>query len=101
MNININPKELPNKIKPLVVWLKKHRVVICIISVLLLYGWIIFTINTLSRQEPTQDAIDEKSQSIKRPRIDNEVIEKIEQLQENSTEVQTLFKAARENPFQE
>ena len=94
-------KDISIKIKPVILWIKKHRTVVGIILVLVLYGWIILQINTMSHREPTEDEVDAKSQTIKRPRISKETIDKIEQLQDNNIDVQTLFKSARENPFQE
>jgi hypothetical protein len=94
-------KDITKKIKPVLNWVKQHRVVIGILLVLVLYGWIVVGINSLSRREPSEDAINEKLLTIKRPRIDQATIDKIEKLQDNNVEVQTLFKTARENPFQE
>lgn len=94
-------KDISSKLKPTIEWLKKHHTVVGIVIVLVLYGWIIFQINTLNRREPTENEVDAKSQTIKRPRISQETINKIEQLQDNNIDIQTLFKSARENPFQE
>ncbi|MDQ5885984.1 MAG: hypothetical protein QG628_381 [Patescibacteria group bacterium] len=94
-------KDIVTKIKPALGWLKKHSTVVGIVLVLCLYGWIVIEINSLSRREPSEDAINEKLQTIKRPRIDQKTIDKIEQLQDNNVQVEALFKSARENPFQE
>ena len=99
--MNIDLKDFPNKIKPVIAWVKRHRTVIAVILVLLLYTVMVLKINTLSRREPTDDEVTEKLQTIKRPRIDDATIKKIEQLQDNNVDVETLFKDARENPFQE
>ena len=99
--MNIDLKDFPNKIKPVIAWVKRHRTVIAVILVLLLYTVMVLKINTLSRREPTDDEVTEKLQTIKRPRIDDATIKKIEQLQDNNVDVETQFKDARENPFQE
>ncbi len=99
--MNIDLKDFPSKIKPVVAWVKRHRAVIAVILVLLLYTAMVLKINALSRREPTDDEVTEKLQTIKRPIIDDATIMKIEQLKETNVDVETLFKEARENPFQE
>ena len=99
--MKLDTKDIVNKLKPTLAWLKKHRIVIAIISVLFLYSFMVIEINALNRREPSEDAINEKLQTIKRPRIDDATIKKIEQLQDNNVDVEALFKTARENPFQE
>ncbi len=99
--MKLDTKDIVNKLKPTLAWLKKHRIVIAIISVLFLYSFMVVEINALNRREPSEDAINEKLQTIKRPRIDDATIKKIEQLQDNNVDVEALFKTARENPFQE
>ena len=66
-----------------------------------MYSFLVFRINTLVNSEPSEDAITEKLQTVQRPRIDQSVVDKIQQLQDNSTEAKTLFQAARDNPFHE
>jgi dephospho-CoA kinase len=71
------------------------------VVVLLAYTFLVLRINSLSKAGPSEDAITEKLQSVKLPKIDKAIIDKIQQLQDNSVDVQTLFKNARDNPFQE
>lgn len=99
--MNIKPKDIVNKIKPLAIAVKKHRIVIGIICIIVLYGWLVFQINVLSGQEPTDEYVNAKLQKVKRPIIDEEIVKKIENLQDENIEVQAIFKQARENPFQE
>ena len=87
-----------------VTWLQKMRQylpLIFIVALLGLYGFLVFQINSVTSAEPTDDAITEKLQTVQRPKIDQATIDKLQLLQDNSTEVQTLFKQARDNPFQE
>lgn len=99
--MNLDLKELPQKIKPLISYVQKYRKFLFFILLLAVYGWLVFRINTLSSIEPSEEAISEKLQTAKRPKIDQAALEKIQQLQDNSVEVQALFKQARDNPFQE
>jgi len=99
--MNIDIATIKTKIIPILAWLKRHRTLLGILAVLLIYGWLVFKIKTMTSREPTQGAIDEKLRTIKRPRIDQKTIDKIENLQDTNVDVQTLFKSARDNPFQE
>lgn len=101
IKLNVDLKDLPAKILSFINRFKKYAVLIFIITVTLIYSFLVFRINTLNRQEPSEDQVTEKLLTVKRPKIDQEDITRIQQLQDNSVEVQALFKAARENPFQE
>lgn len=72
---------------------------IFIIAILCLYSGIIYRINELSLKEPTDEQIAEKLEKAKGPKIDQNSINKIEQLQDESVAVQALFDDARDNPF--
>src|SRR5262249_25067436 len=85
-------------------WLQRMRQylpLIFIVSLLSAYGFLVLRINSLNNAEPSDAAVTEKLQTVQRPKVDQATIDKLQQLQDNSTEVQTLFKAARDNPFQE
>jgi hypothetical protein len=66
-----------------------------------LYGFLLLRINTLTRQEPSDDAVTEKLQTVKRPRLDKSLADKLENLEGQDTEVKALFEQARQNPFAE
>lgn len=61
-------------------------------------GWRIFSLNSV---EPDPSAVASQLKTAGVPRVDPTVLSKIQQLQDNSVEVQTLFDNARSNPFQE
>lgn len=82
-------------------WFKRYYLVLGVVAVALIYGWLILQINLLNRREPSEADVTAKLQSIKQPKIDQKTVDKIQQLQDNSVEVQALFKSARDNPFQE
>lgn len=99
--MNIDIKTLRIKLKRLLGKFLKYKVFITVIAILCVYGWLVFRINTLNSQEPSDDAITERLQTSARPKIDQAAVDKIQQLEDNSSDVQTLFKQARDNPFQE
>lgn len=79
----------------------KHAKFIFIIVVLCLNAFLIFEINRLTSKEPSDTQIIQQQQIIKRPKIDQDTINKIEQLKGQNVRVQSLFKSARDNPFQD
>lgn len=92
-------------LKPLILktisWLKRYFKIIVFVVVAVLYGFLIWQINVLNRREPDDTAISEQIQQVKRPNIDTQTADKLKALEDNSQEIQALFKSARENPFQE
>jgi hypothetical protein len=92
---------LLSKLKPL--WrIMQHYIVFGYIIVLLcIFGFFVFRINQYAHLEPSDDAVQEKLQTVKRPRLDKDVVTKIEQLESQNIEVQSLFDKARSNPFNE
>lgn len=99
--MNIDIKAIPKYFNKIIRFLKPHIVFIFLISIVGIYGLLIFQINRLSSIEPSDEKINEELNSIKRPRIDQETISKIEQLEDQNVGVQSLFQTARDNPFQD
>jgi len=99
--MNIDTKTILAKLSFFAVKVRRYAVVIFIVVMVGIYSFLVFRINMLNRIEPSSDDVAAKLQTLKRPKIDKSVVTKIQQLQDNSVEVQTLFKQARDNPFQE
>lgn len=89
------------KVKP--VWQKARRYkgMIFLIILLFIYAFLIFQVNILSNQNPDDTKVSEKLQTVTRPHLDQSTIDKINDLQDNSVQVKSLFNSARKNPFQE
>lgn len=66
-----------------------------------LYGFIVWRINVLSNAPPSSADLSSASQGASQPQIDQATVGKIQSLQDNSVNVQSLFDQARQNPFQE
>lgn len=99
--MSLEVKDIPTKILPVLKGLKKYVVFIFILVVLVIYGYLVFHINTLASQEPNDDAIAERLKTVQRPRIDEDALNKIQQLEDQNIQVQSLFQEARDNPFAE
>ncbi len=99
--MSLEVKDIPAKLGPIVKGLSKYLVFIFIMTVMIIYGYLVFHINTLASQEPAEDAVAERLKTVSRPRIDEDTLTKIEQLEDQNIQVQTLFQQARDNPFTE
>jgi len=92
-------------LKPLflksVTWFKRYYPLLMFIAIAGMYGYLVLQINSLSHLEPTDQVVSERIKEVRKPNIDPQTALKLKALEDNSQEVQALFKAARENPFQE
>ena len=98
MNIELN--KLPTLDKDIFKRVQKYSWFAFIISVLLIYTFLVLRISQLSQAEADDAAVAEKSSTIKRLKIDEDSVEKIQQLQDQNIAVQSLFEEARDNPFE-
>ena len=78
----------------------RYAVILFFVLVAGVYAFVVLQINTLSNAQPSQADIDAQTKSTTLPRIDPKIAEQLEQLEDNSVNVQTLFEQARNNPFQ-
>jgi len=76
-----------------------HAVFGAVILVLLVYVFLVIRINSLANAEPSADQQVTVTNSV--PRIDSKTIDQIQSLENNNTEVHSLFEQARNNPFAE
>lgn len=81
--------------------LHRYSVVLFIVLVFGLYGLLVFRIGSLSQVEPEETAVTEQLGRVKRLKIDQDSVDKIQQLEDQNIGVQSLFKTARDNPFQD
>lgn len=85
-------------------WLRKlshYRLAIFIGFVLIVYLFVGLRIHSLTTAEPSQDAVTAQVKAAHVPRIEPEVVQQLQSLQDNSVNVQALFNQARNNPFQQ
>jgi hypothetical protein len=98
-NINLNLNDLPALFGGFMRKVSAYKVFLFFLLVAALYGFIVFRINTFSNTPPSTS--EETAQGTAQPHIDPDTVAKIQSLQDNSVNVQSLFDSARENPFQE
>jgi hypothetical protein len=76
-----------------------YKAFIFFLVVAAFYGFLVWRINAFSNiPASTSEA---SAQAAAQPHIDPATVAKIQSLQDNSVNVQSLFDAARQNPFQE
>ncbi|MEX2006588.1 MAG: hypothetical protein WD877_00180 [Candidatus Saccharimonadales bacterium] len=77
---------------------RSHGLPIVVLMMLVVYLFTIWRVSQLAQAEP--DTTDQTTKgSI--PRVDEEAIQKVLKLEQTSAEIQSLFNAARNNPFSE
>lgn len=101
MNMNIDLKTIPTTIKAKAGATLRHAKFIFIVGIVITISFLVYEINRLTSKEPTPEQLSAQQEIIKRPKIDQETIDKIEQLEDQNIAVQSLFKTARDNPFQD
>lgn len=101
MSANIDLKSINLKllIKKLSGKYSRHTVFGVIIIILLAYLLVVFKISSLAKAEPGPDQQVTITSSI--PKIDKKAVNQIQSLEQNNTQIHSLFESARNNPFQE
>jgi predicted negative regulator of RcsB-dependent stress response len=82
-------------------FISKNSFILIITFILILFSLIVWRINYYSRLEPTTEMVDNQIKATVRPKIDQSLVKRLEKLESENIQVQTLFNEARENPFSE
>ena len=99
-NKDLNLSAIKTKFSAYVPIVSKHISFIAIIFILLVYIFTVFKICQLSNAEPSLE--DQSSAEVTSvPRVDQKAINQVQQLENNSPQVHSLFNQARNNPFNE
>ena len=98
-NQNLNIKKLLARTKKTTQVFAKHASFIAIMVILFAYLTVVWKISSLASAEPSDDAALTASANI--PKIDKNAVKQIQALEQNNTQVHSLFDQARTNPFQE
>lgn len=89
------------QLTPAINALKKYLSIIIIILVGGIYAYLVVTAGSIAEKDPTQAETDEAYKKAKRPKIDETVVKKITELQDQNVQFQSLIDEARKNPFAE
>lgn len=99
--MNIEVKNILPMLKELVYTLRSYVVLIFIICFVLIYSFLVFKVGTISSTDPDEDIVAKQLKGTQKLRVDQDAIDKIEQLKDQNIAVQSLFETARDNPFQD
>ena len=97
---NINREELINNVQIYAQKVSKYKAYIAGITLLLIYGYLLWHITSLNAAQPSSSSITEQANPLATARIDQQVVNQLQSLSNNSVNVQSLFDQARNNPFQ-
>ncbi len=78
---------------------RKFAAVLVFLLFTAIYGYTIYQINSLSNPTVDQSAVTSESKALPSPRMDEAAAAKLESLQDNSVNVQSLFDKSRTDPF--
>lgn len=101
MITGLNLKPLTTKLQPLLAFVRKDLRILFLLIVAAVFGYLIWRIGILANAEPSQDEVSEKLLTVVRPKIDQEAIKKIEELQARNVDISATFPPDRSNPFHE
>src|SRR5437868_4884357 len=77
---------------------RKYSFAAFLVFIALIYGFVLFRINTLGNSQPTDSDVSNQVKASQTPHIDQSVVKQLESLKDNSVSVQALFDQARSNP---
>ncbi len=98
---NLNLQTVLDKLSDLLEKAKRYSPVLFCVFVALAYIFIVYRVQVLNNVEPDAATVANQSKTARVPHIDPAVLNQLQQLQDNSVSVQTLFNQARNNPFGE
>lgn len=98
--LKISPK-IQRQVLTLLQKLNRFRVMLFILTYVLIYAVMVFKIGALLDNEPSDDMVSERLQSVVRPKIDQSSVDKMLRLEQQNVDVKSLFQQARDNPFSE
>jgi hypothetical protein len=101
MSLDINKQSMVEASQKAKGFYSKYKLTIIGVLLITLFGVIFYRINYFSSLKPTATMIQDQLQATTRPRIDQNLVEKLEKLESENIQVQALFKEARDNPFKE
>lgn len=99
MSKNIDINQITRGLKSATLKLKTYAWFVFIITILLIYSFLVVRVSLLSDPKPDEAAVEEQINTVKRLKIDQNAINQIEKLEDQNIGVQSLFEEARDNPF--
>jgi len=99
MKKDLNLKSIKRQFSKSTKLLSRHAAFIGVMVVLISYVFLVWEISRLSIAEPSSD--DSTLVQTQIPKVDKKAVNQIQSLEQNNTDIHSLFDSARNNPFQE
>ncbi len=96
---SFNFNEIKDQINGIVQLLNKNKIYIFILFIMITYGYIYVKMQSADSASPNTAQIQAIANPLAGTKINAQVVQQIQSLQNNSVNVQTLFQNARNNPF--
>lgn len=98
--MKLDTKDLLAKLTTFKNFIARYAVIIFIVIVSLVFAFLVYRIASYSNQEPNDDQIEERLSSFSSVKLDDETVQKIEELQDRNISLESLFNNGRANPFE-
>lgn len=98
-SLNFDIKEILKSLKRSELILEKYLPIGAFVIVFGIYGFLVFQISKATQKDVVTTS--SQAETIKRLKIDQASIDKIQKLEDQNVSVKSLFESARDNPFQE
>jgi hypothetical protein len=98
---NITLTDIREKLTDGLAKARQYATVLFCVFIGVIYIFVIYRVQVLNSSEPSDADVASKSKTAQVPHIDPKVLSQLQQLQDNSVSVQSLFNQARDNPFGE
>lgn len=89
------------KLAPALNSIQRYLLIIVMLAIGGIYGYLIMTAGQLAAKEPGANAVSDAYKATNSAEIDDAVIEKLSELQDQNVQFQALLEQARNNPFAE
>jgi len=96
-----NTAHLKEQLSHYLVVARKNAAVVFFVFLMAIYGFLAWRISQLLQADPNPADVTAQLKTVGIPKVDPEVVKKVQDLKDNNVSVQTLFDDARSNPFQE
>jgi hypothetical protein len=98
--MNLKLDKILNKLLPIKNFLVRYAVVIFIVCVVGIFSFMTLQISRYSDAEPTLAQIQDKEDSFRSVKLNDQAVNKIKQLQSQNVNIESLFDNGRANPFE-
>lgn len=98
--MNKENKLSPQQLTAIVSKYKSHLWVLVLVFFILIYGYALLSIQGFKNEKPSQSQISSNLKTTSVPVINQNVVNQLETMKNNSVSVTALFNQSRQNPFQ-